>query len=361
MTVAPNPGILDIAPYKGGEAALPGFSKVIKLASNENPLGASPAAIAAFKAASEKLHLYPDGSAQALRTAIGARYGLDPARIVCGAGSDEVFQLLARAYLKPGDAIVQTQFGFLIYALVAKAAGAAVIVAKDRDHRVDVDAVLAAVTTNTKIVFIANPNNPTGTYVPIADIRRLHAGLPATTLLVIDAAYAEYLRANDYEAGVELAGSAANVLMTRTFSKIHGLAALRVGWAYGPADVIDALNRVRGPFNVGAAAQAAAAAAIADTAFAEASAAHNSRELARFQEAMAQLGLRFTPSVANFCLVHLDEAGPHTAEACDAFLRSQGIIARRVGVYGLPHAIRVSIGSTAENDAVIAAFRAFKS
>jgi histidinol-phosphate aminotransferase len=311
-------------------------------------------------AAGEKLHLYPDGAAAGLRAAIGARYGLDPARIVCGAGSDELFQLLARAYLKPGDAIVQTEFGFLIYALAAKAAGADVIVAKDKDHRVDIDAVLAAVTPQTKMVFIANPNNPTGTYVPIADIARLHAGLPASTLLVIDAAYAEYMRATDYEAGVALAGAAANVLMTRTFSKIHGLAALRIGWAYGPADVIDVLNRVRGPFNVAAPAQAAAAAAIADTAFADDSVAHNARELARFQDAMTALGFRFTPSVANFCLVHLDQDGAHTAEACDAFLRSQGIIARRVTAYGLPHAIRVSIGSTAENAAVIAAFAAFK-
>jgi histidinol-phosphate aminotransferase len=360
MAVAPNPGLLELAPYKGGDSTLPGFSKVIKLASNENPLGASPAAIAAFKAAAAKLHLYPDGHARALKAAIAARYDLDPARIVCGAGSDEIFLLLARAYLMPGDAIVQSQFGFLIYAIAAKTAGAAVKVAPDRNHTVDVDAMLAAVTPEVKLVFLANPNNPTGTYLPAKEVARLHAGLPETTMLVIDAAYAEYMRQDDYEAGLELAARAPNVIMTRTFSKIHGLAALRVGWAYASAEIIDVLHRVRGPFNVNIPAQEAAAAAIADREFAEASAAHNARELARLEAALDRLGYCYTPSVANFSLVHFEPEGPFTAAACDAFLRTQGIIARRVSAYGLPHAMRLSVGATEENTALIAALTAFK-
>jgi histidinol-phosphate aminotransferase len=359
MTVAPNPGILDIAPYKGGESALPGFAKVIKLASNENPFGASPQAVAAHQAASAKLHLYPDGSAQALRAAIAQRYGLDAGRIICGAGSDEIFQMLGRAYLQPGDAILQSEYGFLVYALVAKAAGTSILVAKDKAHRVDVDALLAALTPAVKIVFVANPNNPTGTYVPMAEIRRLHAGLPVSTLLVIDAAYAEYMRRNDYEAGVELAGSAPNVLMTRTFSKVYGLAAVRVGWAYGPADVIDALNRVRGPFNVTAPGLAAAAAAVADEAFVAKCVDHNDAELARIQAALDAIGICYTESVANFVLAHFEPEGAHAAQACDAFLRGRGIIARRVAGYGLPHAIRFSVGTVEENDALLAALRAF--
>lgn len=360
MSIAPNPGLLDLAPYKGGESTLPGFSTVIKLASNENPLGASPAAMAAFADAATKLYLYPDGHARVLKAAIADRYGLDAGRIICGAGSDEIFLLLARAYLMPGDEIVQSEFGFLIYALAARTAGASVNVAKDRHYTVDVDAMLAAVTPRTKIVFIANPNNPTGTYLPMSEVRRLHAGLPENVLLVIDAAYAEYMRRNDYEAGVELAGSAPNVIMTRTFSKIHGLAALRVGWAYGPQDVIDVLHRVRGPFNVSTPAQMAAAAALADVAFAERSAEHNERELARVEETLQSLGYDITRSVGNFTLAHFAPDGAATAAACDMFLRSRGIIVRRVAAYGLPNALRISIGTTAENDALLAAMRAFK-
>jgi histidinol-phosphate aminotransferase len=361
MSVSPNPGILDIAPYKGGEGALAGFAKVIKLASNENPLGASPRAMTAYREAANGLHIYPDGSASVLRAAIGARYGFDPARITCGAGSDELIQLIARAYLKPGDAIVQSQFGFLIYQLAAKAAGATVLSAPDKDgFTLDVDAMLAQVTPNTRIVFLANPNNPTGTYVPSGDVKRLHAGLSPNVLLVIDAAYAEYMRQDDYTSGEDLVDTADNVVMLRTFSKIHGLAGLRIGWAYGPADIIDVINRVRGPFNVGAQAQAAAAAAVADTQFPEQSAAHNERELRRLEAALDRLGFCYTPSVANFSLVHFEPEGAKTADACDAFLRARGIIVRRVGGYGLTHALRMSVGATQEVSALIEALEAFK-
>ncbi len=356
MPVQPLPNIAAIEPYKGGESRLPGFDKPIKLASNENPLGCSPAAKAAMIAAAEKLALYPEGTAETLRQAIAARYGLDAARMVCGSGSDEIFQLLARAYLSAGDEIIQSQYGFLVYRLVAQQSGAATLSAPDKAFTVDVDAMLALVSPRTKIVFIANPNNPTGTYVPYADLRRLHAGLPEHVLLVIDAAYAEYVDANDYSSGLEMAAECPNVLMTRTFSKIHGLAALRLGWAYGPVSVIEALHKVRGPFNVSAPAMAAGAAALADLAFAENSAHTNALERTRVSEALGALGLSVTPSVCNFVLTHF--AAGEAGEA-DAFLRSRGLIVRAMKAYGLPDALRISIGAPAENDALIAAMQAF--
>jgi histidinol-phosphate aminotransferase len=356
MAPRPLPGILDIEPYKGGEATIPGIAKPVKLASNENPLGASEAARRAFAEAAGSLHIYPEGGATLLRRAIAQRYGLDVDRIVCGAGSDEIFALLGRAYLSPGDEIVQSEYAFLIYAIVAKAAGAIVRSAPDRDYTVDVDAMLAAVTPKTKLVFIANPNNPTGTYLPVQEVRRLHAGLPPDVLLVIDAAYAEYVRKNDYAAGVELVSEFDNVIMTRTFSKIHGLAAIRLGWGYGPAAVIDVLNRVRLPFNVNTPAMKAGIAAIEDMSFAERSADHNTAELARVYNALVGMGYDVTPSVANFVLMHF---APGRAAKADAFLRSRGYILRPLKAYGLPDALRLSIGRTQDNDGALAAFADF--
>lgn len=357
MPPRPLPAVAEIEPYKAGESKLPGFDKPIKLASNENPLGASPKAQAAYAAAAATLNLYPDPSCSGLRRAIADRYGLDPERIICGAGSDEIFQLLARAYLAPGDEIVQSEFAFLVYRLVAQQSGALTRTAKDTDFHADIDAMLALVTPKTKIVFLANPNNPTGTYLPIETVRRLHAGLPENVLLVLDAAYAEYVRRNDYAAGVELVSEFDNVVMTRTFSKIHGLAAARVGWAYGPAHVIDALHKVRGPFNVAAAAQAAAAAAIGDGEFMARAAEENAAELARVDAALRALGLATTPSVCNFLLAHF--SGPEQAKAADAHLRARGLIIRPVAGYGLPGALRISIGLPAENDAFLAAITEF--
>ncbi len=359
MAPRPLPGILNIEPYKGGESVLPGIAKPIKLASNENPLGASAAAKKAFADAAASLHIYPEGGATLLRRAIATRYGLDADRIVCGAGSDEIFQLLGRAYLAPGDEIVQSQYAFLVYRLIAQTAGAEVRTAPDRDYTVDVDAMLAAVTAKTKMVFLANPNNPTGTYLPVQEVRRLHAGLPEDVLLVLDSAYAEYVRRNDYAAGVELVSEFDNVIMTRTFSKIHGLAALRLGWAYGSASVIDVLNRVRGPFNVSTAAQRAGIAAIEDGAFADASAEHNAVELARATKSLKALGFDVTPSVANFVLIHFPKTPGRTSADADAFMRSKGFILRALKVYGLPNALRLTIGTTAENDGVLAALAAF--
>ena len=348
----PRGGVTRIAPYvpgKGGDSG----GKVFKLSSNETPLGASPDAIAAFVAAGAHLELYPDGSSRALREAIGQRYGLDPARIVCGAGSDELLNLLAHAYLGPGDEAIFTEHGFLVYKIATLAAGGEPVVVPEKDLTADVDAILAAVSEKTRIVFIANPNNPTGTYLPIGEIKRLHEGLPRRVLLVLDAAYAEYVRRNDYESGIELVASYPNVVMTRTFSKIYGLASLRIGWAYCPEGVADALNRIRGPFNLSGPAIAAGAAAIADEAFVQSSAEHNSRWLEWLTRELEALGLKVTPSVGNFLLVHFPSDAGKTAADADAALVASGIYLRRLESYGLPGALRLSVGTEEANRAVV--------
>ncbi|MGB7432754.1 MAG: histidinol-phosphate transaminase [Ahrensia sp.] len=355
----PKPGVLDIAAYvPGRDKAAPGV-KLHKLSSNETPLGASPAAIDAYRAAAEHLEIYPDGSATALRKAIAKAHGLNADNIVCSNGSDELLGLLAQIYLSPGDEGIFTEHGFLVYKIQIKAAGATPVMVPETDLRADLDAILAAVTPRTKMVFLANPNNPTGTYVADAEIRRLQAGLPPHVLLVLDAAYAEYVRRNDYAAGIEIVSQNDNVVMTRTFSKIHGLAALRIGWLYGPDHVVDAIHRVRGPFNVNASAIAAGAAAITDHAHVDAAVAHNEKWLPKLNEAFAELGLGVTPSVGNFVLIHFPDDGAHTAEAADAYLVERGYVLRRVTAYGLPNALRMSIGSDEANQGVIDVLRAF--
>lgn len=351
----PLSNILDITPYKGGQKLDHGW----KLSSNENPLGCSPAAREALIKASEHTEIYPDGSAFALRQAIGKKYGIDPDRIVCGAGSDEIFQLLGRAYLRPGDEILQSQHGFLVYKLVAQQAGAACISAPETNLTADVDAMLERVTDKTKIVFLANPNNPTGSYIPYDEIKRLHRGLRDDILLVLDGAYAEYVRQNDYAAGMELAGEEPNVLVTRTFSKIHGLAGLRVGWAYGPESVIDAVHRVRGPFNVNSLAQAAGIAALADESFEAKSADHNNAELDRMKPALEAMGYTVYPSVCNFLLIEFEDRDGKRATDADRFLRSRGIVIRDMVAYGLPNCMRLSIGTKKANDDVLDAFETF--
>jgi histidinol-phosphate aminotransferase len=355
----PRPGVLAIEPYVPGKSGAPGAGKVHKLSSNETPLGPSPRAIEAFRAAADRLALYPDGSALRLREAIGARYGLDPARIVCGSGSDEILSLLTSAYVGPGDEGVFTTHGFLVYRLAILAAGGEPIVAPETDLTANVDAILACVTPRTRIVFLANPNNPTGTYLPFEEVKRLHAGLPAHVLLVLDAAYAEYVRRNDYAAGIELVATSENVVMTRTFSKLHGLALLRLGWCYGPAQVVDALNRIRGPFNVNGPAIEAGIAALADEAHATAAIAHNERWLPWLTREIEALGLTVTPSVGNFLLIHVDPAHGRTATDADAFLSERGLVLRGVSAYGLPHALRLTVGSEEANRAVVAALADF--
>jgi len=359
----PKPGILDIEAYVPGESKLPGGVVPIKLSSNETPLGASPAAIAAYREACGALERYPDGQATQLRQAIGRRYGLDPARIVCGAGSDELLALLAHAYLGPGDEAIYTEHGFLVYRIAILSNGATPVVAPERDLTTDVDAILARVTPRTKMVFLANPNNPTGTYVGIEAVRRLRASLPGHVVLVLDGAYAEYVRANDYEAGIELVATTGNTVMTRTFSKIYGLAALRLGWAYAPPAIADVLNRMRGPFNVSEPAIRAGIAAMDDIAHIDMAAAHNDRWLPWLTDEIGKIGIAVTPSVANFLLMHFPPASASAngggADAAEAHLKSRGFILRRVKAYGLPDAIRLTIGTELENRAVVTALAEF--
>ena len=355
----PKPGILDIAAYVPGRETAGGNVETVKLSSNETPLGPSPAAVEAAGRALERLALYPDGAAHELKDAIADAHGLDARRLIVGNGSDELLGLACQCFLAPGDEAIHTSHGFLVYNIQIKAAGATPVVVPETDLTADVDAILSAVSERTRLVFLANPNNPTGTYLPHDEVRRLHGGLRPDILLVLDGAYAEYVRRNDYSSGLELAMESENVLATRTFSKIHGLAALRIGWGFGAAHLIDAMNRVRGPFNVNAAAIAAGAAAIGDRAHVERAVAHNERWLPVLRDELTALGLRVTPSVANFVLVHFpDEEGRRAADA-DAFLLERGFVLRRVAGYGLPNALRMTIGSDEANRGVIGALAEF--
>ncbi|MGB7259670.1 MAG: histidinol-phosphate transaminase [Pseudolabrys sp.] len=355
----PRPGVLAIDAYVPGKSDAPGVAKVFKLSSNETPLGPSANAVAAYRAVGEELQDYPDGSSSDLRDAIGNAFGLDPDRIVCGAGSDDLLNLIARAYLSDGDEAIHTTHGFLVYPIATLGTGAKAVVAPEKNFTADVDAILKAVTSKTKIVFLANPNNPTGTYIPFDEVKRLQRALPANVLLVLDAAYAEYVRRNDYESGIELVATTDNTVMTRTFSKIYGLAALRLGWMYGPAHVIDAINRIRGPFNVNAPAIAAGVAAIKDTAHVERAREHNARWLAWLTEEIGKLGLAVTPSAANFVLIHFPETKGRTAKEADAFLTKRGLILRQVGAYKLPNALRMTVGSEEANHLVVKALAEF--
>lgn len=349
----PRPGVLNIAPYVPGKSAAIGGAQTFKLSSNETPLGASPKAIEAFRQSAGQLELYPDGSASALREAIGDVHGINPSRILCGAGSDEVLSLLAYAFLSEGDEAIYSQHGFLVYPIAINAAGATCVVAPETDYTANVDAILSCVTEKTKMVFLANPNNPTGTYLPFSEIRRLHAALPGDVILVLDAAYAEYVTKNDYEAGIELAGSSENVVMTRTYSKIYGLANLRVGWCYGPEAIIDAMNRIRGPFNMNGPALAAGVAAVRDQDFVKEAVAHNEIWLPKVTKAFEDIGLVVTPSVGNFILVHFPQEGGKTARDADQYLLQNGCVLRLVGSYGLPDCLRMTIGSAEACEIVI--------
>lgn len=359
MSLIVRPGILEIAAYVPGDHSLPGEGPVHRMASNESALGASPKAVEAYRALAAELHRYPDGASKSLRAALGQEYGIAPDQIVCGAGSDDVLQLLARAYAGPGDEVLYSAHGFLVYPIAAKAVGATPVAAPETDLRTDVDALLKAVTPRTRICFVANPNNPTGSYVTSAELQRLRAGLPDNVLLVVDAAYAEYVDLPDYESGLTMVQRYGNVVMTRTFSKIFGLAALRLGWAYCPPAVADVLNRIRGPFNVPAPAQAAGVAALGDRAHTAKAKAHNDRWLPWFAQRMRALGLHPYPSVANFVLVKFPSDPNLNAEAALSFLNSRRILPRRVAAYGLPDCLRVTIAEEGAVKACADAFEAF--
>ena len=354
-----RPGIMDIQPYKGGESSVAGVTRVIKLASNESALGPSPKAMAALRDTAAAMHRYPDGHCTELRQALAARHGLDAGRIVCGAGSDELIALLCKAYAGPGDEVLYTQHGFLMYPISARAAGATPVWAEETDLTANVDALLAKVTAKTRIVFIANPNNPTGTYLPADEVARLHAGLRKDILLVIDAAYAEYIGRNDYSAGAELVAAHANVVMTRTFSKIYAMGGLRLGWCYAPAGVADVLNRVRGPFNVSAAAQVAGVAALEDVASLDAAKAHNDKWLSWITAELRDMGLTVGDSAGNFVLIRFPRTSDRDASAADAFLKARGIILRAMGGYGLADSLRMTIGTEEEMRLVAATLKEF--
>src|SRR3954447_24302899 len=356
----PNPGILDIAPYTPGKSPKPEPGrKVFKLSANETPFGPSPKAIEAFKSVATHLEDYPEGTSRVLREAIGRTFGLDPERIVCGAGSDEILNLLAHAFLGQGDEAISTTHAFLVYPIATMGCGAKNVVAAESNLTCDVDAILKAVTPRTKLVWLANPNNPTGTYIPFDEVKRLRAGLPPHVVLVLDAAYSDYVSRNDYERGIELVSTTDNTVMTHPFSKIHGLAALRVGWMFGPAHIVDAVNRIRGPFNVSTPAMLAAAAAIEDTAHIQKSKAHNEHWRNWLNEEIGKLGLTVTPGVANFVLIHFPLEKGKTAQDADAFLTQRGLVLRALGNYGLPHALRMTIGTEEANRLVVEGLRDF--
>src|ERR1700722_5708822 len=359
MRPKPRPGVLDIEAYVPGKSSAPGVAKIFKLSSNETPLGPSPRAMAAYKAADGHLEDYQEGSAREPREVIGQTYGLDPDRIVCGAGSDDLLHLLAQAYLADGDEAIHTVHGFLIYPIATLGTGARPVEVAETDYTANVDAILAAVTKKTKIVFLANPNNPTGTCLSFDEVKRLHRGLPPHVLLVLDAAYAEYVRRNDYEAGIELVATSENVVMCRTFSKIHGLASLRLGWMFGPAHVVDAVNRIRGPFNLTQSAIEAGIAAIEDVEHQERSREHNTRWLEWLTLEIGKLGLKVTPSVANFVLIHFPQTKGRTAKDADAFLTARGLILRQTTAYKLPNALRMTVGTEEANRLVVTALKDF--
>jgi histidinol-phosphate aminotransferase len=334
---------------------------VFKLSANETPFGPSPKAKEAYKHAAEHLEDYPEGTSRVLREAIGRAFGLDPDRIICGAGSDEILNLLAHTYLKHGDEAISTTHGFLVYPIATMANGGKNVIAAEKDFTANVDAILQAVTPKTKLVWLANPNNPTGTYIPFDEVKRLRAGLPSHVVLVLDAAYADYVSRNDYELGIELVATTDNTVVTHTFSKIHGLAALRVGWMFGPAHIIDAVNRIRGPFNVSTPAMLAAVAAIEDTAHQEMSKVHTEKWRNWLTEEISKLGLKVTPSVANFVLIHFPTEKGKTSDEADAFLTKRGLVLRALKNYKLPHSLRMTIGTEEANRLVVEGLREFMS
>jgi histidinol-phosphate aminotransferase len=354
---SPRPEILTIHPYVAGESELPGANRTVKLSSNEGAFGVPPSAQAAIAQAAAEAYRYPDGGADRLRVALGKRWDLKPERIVCGAGSDDLLYQLCLSYGGPGRDIIMSAHGFSIYYIAGTYAGSRVIKVPERNLTADLDAMLAAVSPATRLIFLANPNNPTGSMVPAEEVARFRAALPPEVLLVLDSAYAEYVTHPAYDAGTKLVDAGDNTVMTRTFSKIYGLGGMRIGWCYAPPAVVDVLNRVRGPFNVSVASQAAAIAALTEPGWVEKGCAHNAEYRPKLTAGIEAAGLKVWPSEGNFVLVDLGTT--EAANAADAFLRLNGIIVRKVDGYGLPHCLRVTVGRAEEVALVVEAFAEF--
>ena len=349
----PVPGVAKLAPYSQGQNAIPGVANPIKLSSNESSHGPSRAALEAYRQAAGQLHRYPDGSQTELRQAIGETFGLNPERIICGNGSDELILLLMRTYLQPGEEVLLSQNSFEMCPIHCLAQGGTPVFAPEQGHRVDVAALLARATGKAKLCVIANPNNPTGTYITAGELERLRDGLPESCLLVIDGTYAEYVDQADFDDGFALAEAGGNAVVTRTFSKIHGLAGLRIGWAYCPPAVADAVQRIRTPFNANGPAMAAAAAAVRDQAHVQQVRQHNAAWLERIRAAVAEMGLEMIPSVANFYLLRFPEGSGKSGAGAAAFLMQRGIIPRPAAASD--QFLRITLGLDRENEAVLQA------
>lgn len=351
--------VLSLKPYVGGASKIEGAQRVIKLSSNECAFGTSPAVVEACKAFADRLFRYPDGGAIELRQTIAEIHNIDADRIVCGDGSDELIGMLCHAYLGAGDKVIVTQYAFSMYRLYAIGCGACPVTVPEKDLKIDLQAVAEAIDAETKIVFITNPGNPTGTYLSAEELKAFCSRVPENIMIVIDSAYAEFVGKDDYTAGIDLVDEFPNVVMLRTFSKIYGLGGVRLGWCYASKEITDVLNRIRGPFNVNSVAQVAGTAALKDRAFVQKVFEHNQKWLARLPHDLAEIGLHMTPSVANFVLVHFPKDGEKTAQNADAFLLSRGIIVRRVVSYGLPDALRMTIGNDEEMTEVLSALKEF--
>jgi histidinol-phosphate aminotransferase len=356
----PKPGIMEIHAYVPGKAKAEGVENPIKLSANENPLGSSEKAREVYAAALGEMHVYPDPRATPLRAAIAERYGLEPERLIFGCGSDEVFALLNQTFLEPGDNIVQGEYGFAAFAIGARACQAEVRIAREPEFRIDVDEILKVIDDRTRIIFLANPGNPTGTWIPFSEVRRLHQSLPPSVVLVLDGAYSEFVSDPSFSDGLEYARDQANVVVTHTFSKLHGLAALRVGWGYGPAEIIAAMDRIRLPFNTSIAGQRAAVAALADEDFQRRSLALVDQWRPWMEQQLGGLGLDVVrPSAANFVLVGFPKLAGRTAVEAEAWLSARGLLVRQVTTYGLPDHLRITIGLEEHNRAIIEALAEF--
>ncbi len=349
----PLPGILELAPYRQGASEIAGRAAPIKLSSNESALGPSPAALEGYHAAARALNRYPDGSQRELRAAIAEVHGLDPGRIFCGNGSAELIGLLIKTFVGPGDELLLPQSHFEMCPIYGKAQGARIVLAPDAGDKVGVDALLAAITPRTRLIAVANPSNPTGTYLARDEVERLHAGVPAEVVLLLDGAYAEFVTGEDYDPGTGLVERTTNAVMTRTFSKAYGLAGLRIGWAYAPAGIAEVVQRIRVPFNASSAAMAAAAAAVRDADYLAGVRAHNRRWLDRVRERLRALGFPVSDSSANFYLIDFSALHGRSAAAADAFLKARGILARPAAAGCAREVLRITVGTDAENEAVL--------